>query len=461
MPHRGRTQLVKSSYNNSHTDQGHKDEKIIIGKSQTRGHGYSGYYPHRVDCHCKKLLSVLCKCNNLLFDRFNGPLLEILFGELSRVVSKSIKTRGAMAVIMGNGNVIAWGGAGAGGDTSGVVPQGVIEIVSTEYAFCALKEDGTIVTWGDPNMGGTAPIGITDVIEVKSTRGAFCAITNNREVISWGDSDYGGNSSGVGDITNVYSTEYLFFSIKRDNTIVSWGRPSTIDGEFDVDKIFISNNIVVVIRKDGTIVGHTTGLFYKFNIDKFTSWMGKDYQVYFNLSACVVLNKNTRKMYAFGIPNLGGDISHIPDETRIANIYHNRSTFAAITMQGGLIAWGDPFRGGNASSITTQDCEKIISFRESYLVILSNGSIYGWGMNVWGHRDAHIWADTKRTLREYYPRDVYTIVSTDTKFGIYHKIGRTLYILGNIAPKSDVSCVFSNDKFILWINGEQKLMKIS
>ena len=48
------------------------------------------------------------------------------------------------------------GRPGLGGDSAFVAAQlesGVKEVVATEAAFAALKEDGSVVTWGDHNAG--------------------------------------------------------------------------------------------------------------------------------------------------------------------------------------------------------------------------------------------------------------------------------------------------------------------
>ena len=52
--------------------------------------------------------------------------------------------------------MVAWGDQASGGDSAFVADQlesGVKEVVATEAAFAALKEDGSVVTWGDHNAG--------------------------------------------------------------------------------------------------------------------------------------------------------------------------------------------------------------------------------------------------------------------------------------------------------------------
>jgi len=78
---------------------------------------------------------------------------------------------------------------------------------ANEYSFVALKEDGTIVTWGESNYGGDSSSvqdKLTNVKAIYSTKSAFAALKEDGTVITWGDSGYGGDSSSVTDkLTNV------------------------------------------------------------------------------------------------------------------------------------------------------------------------------------------------------------------------------------------------------------------
>ena len=55
------------------------------------------------------------------------------------------------------GNVVTWGSAASGGDSTAVQEQlrgDVQHIYSTEWAFAAVLGDGRVVTWGDSVLGG-------------------------------------------------------------------------------------------------------------------------------------------------------------------------------------------------------------------------------------------------------------------------------------------------------------------
>ena len=63
----------------------------------------------------------------------------------------------AFAALKENGSVVTWGRSTYGGDSSEIssdLQSGVVEIFSSGYAFAALKSDGSVITWGLEGAGG-------------------------------------------------------------------------------------------------------------------------------------------------------------------------------------------------------------------------------------------------------------------------------------------------------------------
>jgi hypothetical protein len=79
----------------------------------------------------------------------------------------------------------------------------VTQVFSTDYAFAALRADGSVVTWGDGAYGGNSSAvatqldGTIDVTQVFSTALAFAALRADGSVVTWGGGDVGGDSSAV------------------------------------------------------------------------------------------------------------------------------------------------------------------------------------------------------------------------------------------------------------------------
>eukprot|EP00933_Yihiella_yeosuensis_P059478 TRINITY_DN6080_c0_g1_i4.p1 TRINITY_DN6080_c0_g1~~TRINITY_DN6080_c0_g1_i4.p1 ORF type:complete len:133 (+),score=29.94 TRINITY_DN6080_c0_g1_i4:308-706(+) len=105
-----------------------------------------------------------------------------------------------------------------GGDSSSVassLQSGVVQVFgfagfgSSGGAFAAIKDDGSVVTWGNENYGGDSSSvadslqsGVVQVFGVAgaggpSGGGAFAAIKDDGSVVTWGNENYGGDSSYV------------------------------------------------------------------------------------------------------------------------------------------------------------------------------------------------------------------------------------------------------------------------
>ena len=81
------------------------------------------------------------------------PILDIASGRRRLQEVQQIQgTFGAFAAIRGDGRVVTFGDADAGGDSSQVEDElrNVEEIQASEAAFAAIREDRTVVTWGHP-----------------------------------------------------------------------------------------------------------------------------------------------------------------------------------------------------------------------------------------------------------------------------------------------------------------------
>ena len=100
--------------------------------------------------------------------------------EISSGVSSRFKPqKWAFAAILEDGSVVTWGHAGFGGDSSAVQDQlrGVQQIQATDRAFAAILEDGSVVTWGDAYRGGDSSAvrdQLRGVQQIQATRGLCC-----------------------------------------------------------------------------------------------------------------------------------------------------------------------------------------------------------------------------------------------------------------------------------------------
>ena len=238
--------------------------------------------------------------------------------DLSSGVTGIYASDGAFAVIkddlhfVGNtGSVQHWGGSDYGGlydngggwyengdldGHMGITGSGVEEIFSTGKALAALKDDGSVVTWGNSQSGGDNNTGITTqldsgIVDIKSSAGAFAAIGNDAHfegntgsVFQWGGSEYGGlNDNGGGwyengdldghmgitgsGVEEIFSTGKAFAALKDDGSVVTWGHAYYggdnnvgLTDELDSGVVDIKANAFAfaALKDDGSVVtwGH-------------------------------------------------------------------------------------------------------------------------------------------------------------------------------------------------------------
>jgi alpha-tubulin suppressor-like RCC1 family protein len=235
--------------------------------------------------------------------------------ELSNI-STLCSTMDAFAALKNDGTVVTWGNSASGGDSSNKDLTGTVAIYSTDAAFAALKNDGTVVTWGDSSAGGNSSNkDLTNVKIIYSNDVAFAALKNDGTVVTWGNNDNGGNSSNK-DLTNVkiiYHTVSAFAALKNNGTVVTWGN-NALGGDSsnkdltNVNTIYSSLGAFVALKNDGTIV----------------SW------------------GNT----IYGGVYTGSSVSNI------ISVFAGPSAFAALNNNGTVTSWGDfNYRDSNNNKI--------------------------------------------------------------------------------------------------------------
>lgn len=100
---------------------------------------------------------------------------------------------------------MTWGDSCSGGHvgkaTAARLSSGVLNVVAGCGSFAALKEDGSVATWGWKSNRGIARTVASQlssgVHKVIAAGWAFAAIAENGSVVTWGDPDWGGASNSV------------------------------------------------------------------------------------------------------------------------------------------------------------------------------------------------------------------------------------------------------------------------
>lgn len=330
----------------------------------------------------------------------------ILFTNVNRIPQYSTKG-------FASGNIVAWGGATRGGDTSSVsssLSSQVISVYSTNSAFAALKTNGSVITWGNVDFGGnssavTASIS-SGVIDIYSTPSAFAALKSNGSVVTWPSTGDGGNSSSVSSsltsgVVSIFSTNSAFAALKTNGSVVTWGY-SYYGGDSSAVSSSLSSGVVSIyytqyafaaLKNNGSVVTWGDSTYGGDSSTVSSSLSSGVVSIYFTHSAFAAL-KNNGSVVTWGDATNGGNSSAVSSSlsSGVVHIYSNEKAFAALKNNGSVVTWGDATVGGNSSiydgvsltytsvsSSLSSGVVKIYSNLAAFAALKNNGSVITWG----------------------------------------------------------------------------------
>ena len=265
-------------------------------------------------------------------------------------VTQIYSTSSAFAAVKDDGSVVTWGNSSDGGDSSTVsddLSSGVTQIYSNNVAFSALKGDGSVITWGHSSGGGDSSVvsdGLSSgVTEICSTYYAFAALKVDGSVVTWGRAGQGGDSSAVtgnlgSGVTQIHSTERAFAVLKIDGSVVTWG-----------DSRYGGNSSA----ETGDLVSGVT-------------------QIYSNHYAFAAL-KGDGSVITWGYPTFGGDSSTVSDDlsSGVTQIYSTERAFAALKVDGSVVTWGHPSEGGNSGAVANYFCTFAVQDSQEFVITVA------------------------------------------------------------------------------------------
>jgi trimeric autotransporter adhesin len=143
-----------------------------------------------------------------------------------------------LAVGAPGGWVIGWGYNIVGrvtGIPNGLYTNGLVtlrgEVLSNIVAVAAgishslaLKNDGTVVSWGGNRYGeSTVPVGLSNVVAVSAT-GYSMALKKDGTVVSWGASDPTSFPPALSNVVAIADGGICGLALKGDGRVVGWGQ---------------------------------------------------------------------------------------------------------------------------------------------------------------------------------------------------------------------------------------------
>jgi alpha-tubulin suppressor-like RCC1 family protein len=138
----------------------------------------------------------------------------------------------------------------------------LIAVAAGNAFSVALRDNGTVVAWGDNTYGQTnVPANLNDVIAIAAGATHALALRADGTVAAWGDNTYGQTivPPGLTGVTAITCAESLNLALKSDRTVVAWGYNSF--GQLNVPtwltnvvSIAASYYNAAAVRMDGSVV---------------------------------------------------------------------------------------------------------------------------------------------------------------------------------------------------------------
>jgi hypothetical protein len=309
------------------------------------------------------------------------------------------RSESAFAVLKDDGSVITWGDSRLGGDSSSVRTQiqaDVSQIFSNRRAFAALKNNGSVVTWGESGGDSTS---VEDklqggVTQIFSTWSAFAALKDDGSVISWGSypgSNWRYTTPQTG-VTRIFSTRGAFAALKDDGSVDTWGgydygvnTSSIIDDQLrsDVTNIFATERAFAALKNDGSVI--TWGdSGYGGNSSSVSAHLGSGVSQIFSNDRAFAALKNDGSVITWGDSGYGGNSSSVRAHlgSGVSQIFSNDGAFAALKNDGSVITWGVGYYGGDSSTVADQlnsSVSQIFSTRGAFAALKDDRSVVAWG----------------------------------------------------------------------------------
>jgi uncharacterized protein YjdB len=301
----------------------------------------------------------------------------------------STTPKGAFAVLKQDGSVITWGDSSGGGNSSAVQTEltNIKTITSSGFAFAALKNDGSVITWGSDHHGGDSELvqdQLHNIQSITANNGSFAALKNDGTVVTWGNQSYGGYSDHVkGQLVNVkavYHSNIGAAALKEDGTVVTWGYRDGSGVQYllnDVLAIFSTDHAFAALKSDGTVV----------------TW---------------------------GDSSMGGNSSSVQSKlVDIKTIYSTHRSFAALKNDGTVVTWGASYAGGDSSAVQTRlvDIKSISGTGNSFAALRHDGTVVTWGQMSSG-------GDSEKVQSELY--DIQAITAAGSAFAALRLDGKVV-----------------------------------
>ncbi len=253
------------------------------------------------------------------------------------------------------------------GDASPVLSHltNVVDIVSTDCAFAALRTDGSIVAWGEPRHGGLPDRngdGIYDWENGGALSGGFTHIDSTKHAFT--------ALSGSGEAKHWPAPSNYWHSIEWD-----WGFGNSWPNSAECDILPPSMQSQMPPAVD--IITNDCGWMIIFDDASTDEWA-------YRISGSPFYGVVTTGNYLFSMYETVNQYPDKVDYSPIDEVTTNRYGFAVLFQDGTYLIQGDAMFGGDGPDTTIQDVEAFFATDAAFVALDETGKLHRWGPEVYG-----------------------------------------------------------------------------
>ncbi len=188
----------------------------------------------------------------------------VVAGEvLSNITAVAAGTTHSLALRQ-DGTIVGWGDNQAGESTPPAGLTNAVAISAGAADSLALKADGTVVCWGmNDRAQAKAPAGLRNVVAIAASKegyGSNLALKRNGTVVQWSGAGLEAPvPAGLSNVVAIAAGGRHYLALKNDGTVVGWGVNRSGEavppaGLSNVVAITAGEMLSVALKRDGSVV---------------------------------------------------------------------------------------------------------------------------------------------------------------------------------------------------------------
>lgn len=240
-------------------------------------------------------------------------------------------------------NVVAWGNNTQGQTNVPPSATNVIAVAAGWYHSLALRNDGSVVSWGAIS---NVPDEATNVMSIAAGASNNLALRADGSVLCWGDNAWGQTNVPVfpTNVVSIAAGDFHFLALMADSTVRAWGKnvygeASIPSGLTNVIAVSAGGEHCVALIDDGSLVSWGGGpypLSVAANVNN-PYWYGQTWGL---VSVCAASTYNLY-LYSTGLIVQKGVFSGSPIyDTNVVAITAGTNACLALRRSGTLASWG-------------------------------------------------------------------------------------------------------------------------